>query len=249
MTKCSHVIDMGFIPPRRWNADDTRRLGRAGWVLRPDGDGGLLRFDHGQSWLTMDPAGFAIAHLASPDRERELADALAPIGPHPPEGLRRAMRMGDAPLKSTLAKSGCATPISAGTNAGHALYGMLRRETLALARDVMWGGGSYRSHDHLVAQRLRFTLARMSPLTESVGKAQWRDLGEIVSIADGSLDAWMAGIDRESRAAGNFLVFLVSLATIIPVFWDSPREWALDVRFYLLFLVLAGIYIASWVRK
>ncbi|KAA8826903.1 hypothetical protein [Bifidobacterium myosotis] len=249
MAKCSHVIDMGFIPPRQWTAADTRRLVGAGWVRRPDGGDGLLRFAHGCSWLTMDPAGFAIAHLASPDRERELADALAPIGPHPPEGLRRAMRMGDAPLESTLAESGCATLVPVGSNAGRALYGVLRRETLALAGDVMRGRGSYRSHDHLVAQRLRFTLARMSPLTESVGKAQWGDLEEIVSIADGSLDARMAGIDRESRAAGNFLVFLVSLATIIPVFWDSPREWASDMRFYLLFLILAGIYIASWVRK
>lgn len=59
----------------------------------------------------------------------------------------------------------------------------------------------------------------------------------------------MMDADHDARRANDLLLFIVSVATIIPLFDVEWSRLASDRNFWLTILILAGLYVYSWQRK
>lgn len=236
------VFDLGFIPPDHWGDRHAGVLTGAGWVDAGEVAPRLHRYRYGAAVLDVDVTGVGRIRVPA---NRDAETLLGPLFAATARKRRHAMR-GVALLERAIDVN--AREARKADDVASTLLSLLEGQTQRLASDVMKGVFSYRSHNHLMLQKARIVSIAASPLLADADVRRVEAMKALLDAADLRLDAWVLNSDVFSRSMTNLLVFVVSVATIIPVA-QSADTWAGDYRVLGTIAVLIVIFALSIPRK
>lgn len=240
------MFDLGYIPPLHWDVKNILKiLASEGWRILWPYPSRLLVFGKDGDRILIDATGLGYAILRSGRGKQSLPSGLfidrrrASYG----KNLRTILR--------GMGKTGTPIRVRSNGKVGTELMRLVESETEAIASNIFMGRYSSQAHRSLVLQKARLTAMSTSPLLKRVDESRWGDLYGLVDAADSDVDASFMESDRGARRAESLLLFLVSVATIIPLF-DDGIQWDTLLKnngFLLSMVLLAGLYVYSWKRK